>query len=115
MNKLKYIFIALAAVVASACVQDKVFEEITSVPLKRCLEPMNLSARVDANSGVATTFRWDVTSDAEEYMLEVLDADSESVVLTKILTPKEASLDHSSETASALLPVTVRNRLSFIA
>ena len=89
MNKLKYIFIALAAVVAVSCVQDKVFEEITSVPLKRCLEPMNLSARVDANSGVSTTFRWDVTSDAEEYLLEVLSVNNSAAVLTKTLAPKE--------------------------
>ena len=87
MNKIKYILIALIAIVATSCTQDRMFEEITSVPLKRCLEPMNLSARVDANSGVATTFRWDVTSDAEEYLLEVLDAETNEVVISETLAP----------------------------
>ena len=89
MNKLKYILIALTAFFAVSCIQDKVFEEITKVPLKRCLEPMNLSARVDANSGVKTTFRWDVTTDAEEYLLEVLDAATSNVVLSETLTGKD--------------------------
>ena len=89
MNKIKYFVIALIAVIAAGCVQDKVFEEITSVPLKRCLEPMNLSARVDANTGVTTTFRWDATSDAEEYLLEVLAANDNSVVLAKTVGSKE--------------------------
>ncbi len=89
MNKIKYILLALTALFAVSCLQDKVFEEITSVPLKRCLEPMNLSAKVDANSGVLTTFRWDVTTDAEEYLLEVLDAKTSEAVLTKTLVGKE--------------------------
>ena len=89
MNKIKYILLALTALFAVSCLQDKVFEEITSVPLKRCLEPMNLSAKVDANSGVLTTFRWDVTTDAEEYLLEVLDAKTGEVVLSNVLTGKE--------------------------
>mgnify|MGYP002623208034 CR=1 FL=1 len=79
MNKIRYILIAFIALVLAGCVQDKVFDELKTVPLKRCLEPMNLSARVDANSGVATTFRWDVTTDAEEYLLEVLDAEQNNV------------------------------------
>ena len=85
MNKIRYILIAFIALVLAGCVQDKVFDELKTVPLKRCLEPMNLSARVDANSGVATTFRWDVTTDAEEYLLEVLDAETGEVVLSKTL------------------------------
>ena len=71
MNKLKYIILALATLGAVSCLQEKDFEALSSVPLKRCLEPMNLSARVDANSGVKTTFKWDVTSEAEAYILEV--------------------------------------------
>ena len=89
MNKIKYLLIALCAFLAVSCTQDKIFEEITNVPLKRCLEPMNISARVDANSGVATTFRWDVTTDAEEYLLEVLDAETNNVVFSRTLSPKE--------------------------
>ena len=87
MNKIKYFVIALIAVIAAGCVQDKVFEELTNVPLKRCLEPLNLAARVDATTGVTTTFRWDVTSDAEEYLLEVLDAETNEVILSETLAP----------------------------
>ena len=97
MNKIKYILIALVALVVAGCVQDKVFDEIKTVPLKRCLEPMNLSARVDANSGVLTTFRWDVTSDAEQYLLEVLDAETEAVVLSETLTGKQVPFVTSLE------------------
>ncbi|MBQ6082156.1 MAG: DUF4957 domain-containing protein, partial [Bacteroidales bacterium] len=89
MNKIKYILIALIAIVATGCVQDKVFDELKTVPLKRCLEPRNLAARVDANTGVTTTFRWDVSTDAEEYLLEVLDAETNAVVLSKTLTGSE--------------------------
>ena len=80
MNKLKYILLALAAFGAVSCLQEKDFEALTSVPLKRCLEPMNLSARVDANSGVKTTFKWDVTSDAENYIIEVTTEDNTRVL-----------------------------------
>ena len=97
MNKIKYILIALIAIVATGCVQDKVFDELKNVPLKRCLEPMNLSARVDANTGVTTTFRWDVTTDAEEYLLEVLDAETNAVVLSQTLTGSEIPFETNLE------------------
>ena len=97
MNKIKYILIALVALVLAGCVQDKVFDEIKTVPLKRCLEPMNLSARVDANSGVATTFRWDVTTDAEEYLLEVMNASTGAVVLSQTLTGKQVPFETNLE------------------
>ncbi|MBQ3658596.1 MAG: hypothetical protein II963_00375, partial [Bacteroidales bacterium] len=97
MNKIKYILIALIAIVATGCVQDKVFDELKNVPLKRCLEPMNLSARVDANTGVTTTFRWDVTTDAEEYLLEVLDAETNAVVLSQTLTCSEIPFETNLE------------------
>ncbi|MBO6170031.1 MAG: DUF4957 domain-containing protein [Bacteroidales bacterium] len=79
MNKIRFAILGLAALAAVSCM-NKEFEEITTVPLKRCLEPMNLSAKVDANSGVQTTFKWDVTSDAEQYILEVLTEDGKSVL-----------------------------------
>ena len=79
MNKFRFAILGLAALVAVSCV-NKEFEEITTMPLKRCLEPMNLSAKVDANSGVQTTFKWDVTSDAEQYILEVLTEEGQKVL-----------------------------------
>ena len=79
MNKFRFAILGLSALVAVSCV-NKEFEEITTMPLKRCLEPMNLSAKVYANSGVQTTFKWDVTSDAEQYILEVLTEEGQRVL-----------------------------------
>ena len=58
MNKIKFFIVALAGLFVAACVGNNAFEEITSVPLKKCLEPTNLSANVDENTGVTTTFKW---------------------------------------------------------
>ena len=56
--------------VLSGCAR-KEFEEITELSLARCLEPQNLSARVDASLGDVITFAWDVNKDAGEYLLSV--------------------------------------------
>ena len=59
-----------AAILATGCVQDK-FQEVTEMSLARCLEPQNLTARVDAALGDVITFGWNVNKDAGEYELVV--------------------------------------------
>ena len=75
------ILVAVAAVSISAC-QTKEYEPITQIPLKRCLEPVSLSARVDDNTGVDVTLRWSVSKEAQTYNLVILTAteDEEGVV-----------------------------------
>ena len=60
---------ALAALVAASCAKE--FNEITEVPLTRCLEPMELKVSVDKKTGFKTTFEWKVTKEAEAYILDV--------------------------------------------
>ena len=69
-NSIKNILILLGTAVIGAfagCSNE--FEEISDLGLTRCLEPMNLSARVVNDDQV--TFNWDVTKDAAGYNLEV--------------------------------------------
>ncbi len=71
MNIFKVAAIGLASLAfATACVETE-FEEITDLNLNRCLEPQNLSAKVDAATGDNVTFSWDVNKDAESYNLVV--------------------------------------------
>ena len=70
-NILKGFLTTLAAVaLLPGCVQ-KEWNEITELNLARCLEPQNLSARVDATAGDVVTFGWDVNKDAGGYELVV--------------------------------------------
>ena len=85
MNKIKYAILALAAVVLGACVQEE-FKPNEELNLSRCLQPMNLNARVSAALGDVVTFSWDVTKDAEEYVLTVLNADG-STFLSETVSP----------------------------
>ena len=52
---------------ATSCANT--LEEITDMNLLRCLQPMNLSAKISQGQNV--TFSWDVSKDAESYLLEV--------------------------------------------
>lgn len=81
--------IALAGLLAASCVGNDVFEEITSVPLKKCLEPMNLKARVDENTGVDVRFSWDKTSDAEGYVFDLTKVEDGTRVHYDTLAPAE--------------------------
>ena len=85
MNKIKYAIIALAAVVLGACAREE-FVPQDELNLSRCLQPMNLNARVSAALGDVVTFSWDVTKDAEVYVLTVLNADG-STFLTEDISP----------------------------
>ena len=63
---------------------SKEFDEVTDVNLTRCLEPMNLGAKVSSTLGDVVTFSWDVTKDAESYLLTICnDADMTDVYLTE--------------------------------
>ena len=70
-NILKVSLAALASLAVLAGCAKKEFSEITELSLARCLEPQNLSARVDATTGDNITFGWDVNKDAGEYLLTV--------------------------------------------
>ncbi len=67
-NILKTVFLAVLAFGAASCAQ-KEFAEITEMNLTRCLEPQNLSARVNNATGDDVTFSWDVNKDAERFNL----------------------------------------------
>ena len=70
-NILKVSLAVLASVAVIAGCAKKEFEEITEISLSRCLEPQNLSARVDAATGDNVIFGWDVNKDAQLYLLTV--------------------------------------------
>lgn len=68
---LKVSLAALASLAVLAGCAKKEFKEITELSLKRCLEPQNLSARVDVTTGDHVAFGWDVNKDADGYLLTV--------------------------------------------
>ncbi len=77
MKHMKSIFHKLIAAVAflgvlglGGCVESE-FEEIKSLNLSRCLEPVGLNARVNNTLGDVVTFSWDVAKDADSYILTV--------------------------------------------
>ena len=70
-NILKVSVAVLASLAVLAGCAKKEFNEITELKLSRCLEPQNLTARVDAATGDNVTFGWDVNKDAQLYVLSV--------------------------------------------
>ena len=84
-NIIKYAMLALAALVLGSC-QREAFSPNEELVLKRCLQPMNLNARVSASLGDVVTFSWDVTKDAEAYELTVTLADG-TAYLTEEVAP----------------------------
>ncbi len=88
MNKIKYAILALATVLLAACVQKEAFSPNEELNLSRCLQPMNLNARVSASLGDVVTFSWNVTKDAELYTLSVYtDKDLQNLFLSEELEP----------------------------
>ena len=86
--------IAMTALFAGC--SEKEFEEVTEISLARCLEPQNLSARVDVTTGDNVTFGWDVNKDADSYLLV-------------IYTDEEMTTEYSSEIVDpAEVPYTLR-------
>ena len=70
-NILKAFASALAGLAMLTGCSEKEFEEVTEISLSRCLEPQNLSAKVDVQTGNTVTFGWNVNKDAESYQLVV--------------------------------------------
>ena len=73
--KLKNIFkyavcILLAGPMAVSCVEREL-DIVDALNLARCLEPMNLEAKVSSTLGDVVTFSWDVAKDADYYELTV--------------------------------------------
>ena len=60
---------------AVGCTQEQ-FQEITELSLKRCLEPQNLSIKVNPATGEDVTFSWDVNKDAEAFELVIVNDES---------------------------------------
>ena len=93
MKIMHKILAAAAAVLTllslSGCTND-IKEENTVLDLTRCLQPMNLNARVNSAYGNRVSFTWDVTKDAESYLLVVCsDKAMTQEVLSKSLAPGE--------------------------
>lgn len=85
--KLKFVLAALVVALGlGSC--DTPFEEINSLDLNRCLEPMNLNARVNSALGDVVTFSWDVSKDAESYILTLYtDPQMTKQYLTETVSP----------------------------
>jgi len=78
----------------SSC--SNLFEEEKYIVLSRCLEPMNLSARVV--NGNQVTFNWDVTKDAANYNLVIYtDAAMETEYANKTIAASEVPYTLSLE------------------
>ena len=78
-NILKSAVLSVLAAATVSCAQ-KEFDEITEMNLARCLEPQNLSARVNNATGDDVTFAWDVNKDAETFHLVVYKDEAMSSV-----------------------------------
>ncbi len=75
---IKSVFLAVLAFGAVSCTQ-KEFNEITELNLARCLEPQNLSARVNNATGDDVTFSWDVNKDADLFHLIAYSDEAKTV------------------------------------
>ena len=88
-NILKFVAAAFLAVTAASCAKAP-FDEVTELNLARCLTPMNLEARVNANLGDVVTFSWDVAKDADVYLLNIYTDKAFSKLYTsQVLSPSE--------------------------
>ena len=90
-NILKAAGAALATLaIMTSCVGEKPFDEITELTLARCLEPQNLSAKVDVNTGDHVTFGWDVNKDAGAFSLVVYtDETLKTKAISQTVQPSE--------------------------
>ena len=66
---------AFAALLAAGCAKE--FQEVTSLSLERCIQPINLGARTVSSLGNVVTFSWDTTKDVEDYELIVFEYDAD--------------------------------------
>lgn len=89
MNKILKLFalcaIISAALLSTSCVEQMRMDEITEMNLRRCLEPLNLTAKI--TDGDKVTFSWDATKGADIYTIEIAtDSGFKSIVKTNELT-----------------------------
>ena len=94
-NIIKWAAAAFAALAISACNDD--FNEIKTLQLGRCLQPLNLSGSVDVNSGVDATLRWDLAKGTERYRLVVFTVADSTSVLDITLEPREVPFQTALE------------------
>ena len=88
-NIIKFTVASILMLGAVACATDQ-FEEISEIKLSRCLEPTNLSAKVNSSLGDVVTFSWDVAKGVDNYILTVYtDADLTAQYLTENLDPSQ--------------------------
>ena len=99
INKIKYAILALAATALTGCFSEEL-QTVDELDLVRCLQPMNLNARVSAALGDVVTFSWDVTKDAQDYTLTVYTDEaltqkflSESVAPSSVPYQKKLTAD----------------------
>ena len=103
MKKIYRILTVLAVLSAglfSTGCKDDFIEEITGMDLYRCLQPMNLAAKVSGGQNV--TFSWDVTKDAEQFNLavysdEAMTSEVFSAVVDPSSVPYTRKLDADSQ------------------
>ena len=86
-NIFKVVAIGLASLALATSCAEKEFDEITELNLDRCLEPQNLSAKVDAATGDNVTFAWDVNKDAENYNLVVYNDEAMTSEALNVTVP----------------------------
>lgn len=95
---MKKIFRTLALVAAAfaltACVSP-IDDIITDLNLKRCLEPMNLNAKI-ASDGETVTYSWDVPTGTDKFVLEVY-SDSDLKNLVKTYTVDASAVPYSAD------------------
>lgn len=89
-----YRIIALLSVfalgIASVSCEREIPEEITGLNLSRCLEPMELSAKVNAAKGDEVTFSWNVTKDADAFELNIYSDEGMTQTVKSVeLSPDE--------------------------
>ena len=100
MKRIKYLILAIFAAALTSCFEKEEPIVVDELDLVRCLQPMNLNARVSAALGDVVTFSWDVTKDAESYVLTVYTDEalknkylSESVAPTNVPYQKKLDAD----------------------
>ncbi len=89
---LRYLLLGITVLGTVACAG--VFEEVSDLPLSRCIQPVNLNAIVNKAVGNEVRFVWDVTTDVKEYNLVVFkyeeDASAEETVYLDVtIDPSE--------------------------
>jgi hypothetical protein len=95
MKKIFRTLALTAAVFAFAGCVSPIEDIITVLDLKRCLEPMNLNAKI-ASDGETVTYSWDVPTGTDKFVLEVYsDPDLENLVGT--YTIKASDVPYSAD------------------